>query len=278
MSWSLLGVEALVALVGSLLLFGTGLAIVLRERRLVLVDTLWGLSFVVIAACGFLSALVRALLPGSEATVGAGVGPRRFIILATVSIWGLRLALHLHRRNGHGEDERYAALLARTPGSFQQVALKRVFLPQAVISFIIASPILVGMATLARVDWVFWLGVGVWAVGFFFEAVGDAQLTAFRADPANKGRVLDTGLWGLTRHPNYFGDATVWTGLWLMATGTPPGWLTFISPLAMTYFLYARTGKALLEKHMAARRGPEYQAYRERVSGFFPLPPKKRQG
>lgn len=275
MSWSMLGFGILWALVGSGLLFGVGLSIALKERRLVVVDTLWGLSFVVIAVCGFLN----ALSPWGGAPLEAGVGLRRFMLLLAVSVWGLRLSLHLHQRNlGQGEDERYAALLSRTPGSFPQVALKRVFLPQALISFFIALPLLVGMATLEPVEWSFWLGVVVWLVGFYFEAVGDAQLTAFRRNPANKGRILDTGLWGLTRHPNYFGDALVWTGLWLMATGPLLGWLTVLSPVAMTYFLYARTGKALLEKNMAARRGPEYQAYLERVSGFFPLPPKKRQG
>lgn len=275
MAWSTLGFGLIFGLLGSLLFFGAGLRIVLKDRHLVLVDTLWGLSFGVVASLGFLNSLI----PWSSQAVGArGVGLRQAVLLATVALWGLRLALHLHRRNhGKGEDERYAALLARTPGSFESVALQRVFLPQAIVSFFIALPILVGMAVREPVGWSFWLGVAVWAVGFGFETVGDAQLAAFRADPANRGKLLDTGLWGLTRHPNYFGDAMVWTGVWLMASGPLLGWLTVVSPLAMTYLLYARTGKALLERTMASRRGPEYQAYVERVSGFFPLPPKSRK-
>ena len=121
-----------------------------------------------------------------------------------------------------------------------------------------------------------WIGVVVWAVGLTFETVGDWQLHRFRSDPSNKGQVLDTGLWRYTRHPNYFGDATAWWGIYLVATDTGlPGWLTILSPLLMTWFLAKGTGKPLLEKDMAERR-PGYVDYVQRTSGFVPLPPKKR--
>ena len=113
-------------------------------------------------------------------------------------------------------------------------------------------------------------------IGLGFEALGDAQLRRFKADPANKGKIMDRGLWSWTRHPNYFGDATVWWGLFLVSAEAWPGILTVLSPLAMTYFLVFRTGARLLEKEMAKR--PGYREYMERTSGFFPLPPRRRKG
>jgi len=119
-----------------------------------------------------------------------------------------------------------------------------------------------------------WLGVAVWLIGFGFETIGDEQLRRFKADPASKGKVLDTGLWRYTRHPNYFGDACVWWGLYLLACSTWPGALTILSPVAMTFTLARGTGKPMLEKGMAKTR-PAYARYVERTSGFFPWPPKK---
>jgi steroid 5-alpha reductase family enzyme len=122
-----------------------------------------------------------------------------------------------------------------------------------------------------------WVGTTVWAIGLFFEAVGDAQLNRFRADPASKGQVMDRGLWRYTRHPNYFGDATVWWGLWLIASQQWAGVLTILSPALMTWTLTRKTGKPLLEQGMADRR-PGYADYVARTSGFFPLPPKRTVG
>jgi steroid 5-alpha reductase family enzyme len=126
----------------------------------------------------------------------------------------------------------------------------------------------------ARLGLVSWLGVAVWAVGFAFEAVGDLQLRRFRADPGNAGRVLDTGLWRYTRHPNYFGDATVWFGLWLLACSHWLGLVLVVSPLYMTNMLVRHTGKRLLEKHMARSKGAAYAEYVRRTSGFVPWPPR----
>ena len=121
-----------------------------------------------------------------------------------------------------------------------------------------------------------WLGVAVWAVGFGFETVGDAQLRRFRADPANAGRVLDRGLWRYTRHPNYFGDAVVWFGLWLLACSHWLGLIVVISPVYMTNMLVRHTGKKLLEKHMARSKGAAYADYVRRTSGFIPWFPAPR--
>ena len=119
------------------------------------------------------------------------------------------------------------------------------------------------------------LGALVWLVGFYFEAAGDAQLERFKADPANKGKIMDRGLWSWTRHPNYFGDVCVWVGLWLLALGHPAGLITVVSPLVMGFFLVKVSGKALLEKNMRRSRGPAYDAYVARTSGFFPRPPRR---
>jgi steroid 5-alpha reductase family enzyme len=149
-----------------------------------------------------------------------------------------------------------------------------VYLLQGILAFVIASPILVGGFEGSSVGVVAWIGVGLWLVGVFFEAVGDAQMERFRRDPAHRGQVIDVGLWRYTRHPNYFGDACVWWGLSLVAFTTWPGILTILSPLAMTWLLAKGTGKPLLEKDMSSRR-PGYADYVRRTSGFLPLPPKK---
>jgi steroid 5-alpha reductase family enzyme len=117
------------------------------------------------------------------------------------------------------------------------------------------------------------VGVALWAVGLFFEAVGDWQLKGFKADPANKGKIMDRGLWRYTRHPNYFGDACVWWGIWLVAAETGIGVFTVLSPILMTVFLTKGSGARLTEKRMAGR--PGFDEYVARTSGFLPLPPKR---
>ena len=162
---------------------------------------------------------------------------------------------------------------------------------QAVLILFIALPVLVGMTFSGidpdppgidpylsppeelRLGLIAWLGVVVWAVGLFFEAVGDWQLKQFKADPANKGKVMDRGLWRYTRHPNYFGDACVWWGIWLVVAETGVGVLTVLSPVVMTLFLTKGSGAALTERRMAGR--PGFDEYVARTSGFLPLPPKR---
>jgi steroid 5-alpha reductase family enzyme len=153
-------------------------------------------------------------------------------------------------------------------------ALGIVFLLQAVVAWFISLPVQAAMYI--RSGWTFLavIGVAVWAVGMFFETVGDAQMNAFRGDPANKGQVMDRGLWRYTRHPNYFGDATVWAGLYLIAAESWVGALTIASPVLMAWFLSFKTGKPLLEKQMA-RTKPGYADYMARTSGFFPRPPRR---
>ncbi|AXT85923.1 hypothetical protein C6I20_12510 [Aeromicrobium sp. A1-2] len=242
---------------------GIGLAIAQRQHKLTVVDTMWGLGFVLVAAE---TALVSAGGDGDPAL--------RWILLAMVSVWGVRLAWHLHSRNsGQAEDPRYAELADADGRSFAQVALMRVFVPQGVAMWLVATPIMIGANNQEICTWLLVVGVAVWAIGLFFEAVGDAQLAKFKTDPANKGQVMDQGLWRYTRHPNYFGDACVWTGIWIVVAGSWPGLATVIGPIAMTLFLTKVTGASLNEKGMKKTK-PGYEDYVRRTSGFVPWKPK----
>ena len=155
--------------------------------------------------------------------------------------------------------------------------LARVFLTQAVVAWLISFPLHVAAAYDVRWCAVVWIGAAVWAVGIFFEVVGDAQLSAYRSRPRDeRPPVLDTGLWAWTRHPNYFGDACVWWGLWMagaLSLGWLPGVLTVFAPVAMTYFIRNVTGARLLERTMSQR--PGWDAYAARVPLFFPRPPRR---
>ena len=243
---------------------GIGLAIAQRQKKLTVVDTMWGIGFVLIAA--------ETVLVSSG---GDGDPALHWILLGMTAVWGLRLAWHLHRRNSKlPEDPRYAELAQADGRSFTQVALNRVFLPQGIAMFLVATPIMVGANNEELVTWLLVLGLVVWAIGMFFEAVGDAQLAAFKADPANKGKLMDQGLWRYTRHPNYFGDACVWVGIWIVVASSWAGLATVIGPLAMTVFLTKVTGAALNEKGMKKSK-PGYDEYVGRTSGFIPLPPRK---
>ena len=241
------------------LMFGTWL-LALRIGRFNIVDVTWGLGFVAVA--------LVAPSPGPSATVTT---TRRTLVAVLVSIWGLRLATYIGvRSRGKGEDPRYEAMLERARGSRARCALVSIYLTQAVGLWFISLPVQVAMFEQRDVGLLTWLGTAVWVVGFFFESVGDWQLNQFKADPESRGKVMDGGLWRYTRHPNYFGDATMWWGLYLIAAQQLPGVLTILSPVLMTYLLLAKTGKPLLEQGMSERR-PGYRDYIERTSGFFPL-------
>lgn len=243
---------------------GIGLAIAQHQRKLTVVDTMWGLGFVLVAA-------ETALI----SSAGDGDPALRWILLAMVAVWGVRLAWHLHRRNnGQAEDPRYQALAEADGRSFTRVALMRVFLPQGIAMWLVATPIMVGANNHELSVWMLALGLVVWAIGFVFESVGDAQLAAFKQDPDNQGKLMDQGLWRYTRHPNYFGDACVWIGIWIVIAGSWAGLATVIGPIAMTVFLTKVTGAALNEKGMKQSK-PGYDEYVRRTSGFIPLPPKK---
>jgi steroid 5-alpha reductase family enzyme len=238
-------------------------AVALRQGRHAVVDVAWGLGFVAVAGTSFV------------VSSGHGDDVRRWLVLLLTALWGVRLAGHIALRSrGHGEDPRYAELLDRAPGSRTAYALTRIYLTQGVVLWFVSLPLQVAAFETPGPNAATWVGVAVWAVGLFFEAVGDHQLSRFRGDPASSGRVLDTGLWRYTRHPNYFGDACVWWGLSLVAFSAWPGIITVLSAVVMTWLLARGTGKPLLEKGMSARR-PGYDDYVRRTSGFVPLPPRR---
>jgi steroid 5-alpha reductase family enzyme len=225
------------------------------------IDTAWGLLFAAVTVAAFV------------ASSGHGDDARRWLLLVLPVLWGLRLAGHIGRRSiGKPEDPRYEKLLAKGGRHPQLYALRMVYLLQGGLALVIAAPILVGSFASGAVGPVAGLGVAVWLVGVLFEGVGDWQLERFRRDPANRGRVVDVGLWRYTRHPNYFGDACVWWGIFLVAADGWPGVLTLPAPVLMTLLLTKGSGARILEQHMSGR--PGWNEYVARTSMFVPRPPR----
>jgi steroid 5-alpha reductase family enzyme len=226
-----------------------------------IVDPSWGLAFVLIGWTAWLA---------SE-----DPGSRQTLIAVLVTMWGLRLSLFLAVRNlGHGEDYRYQAMRRRWGKRFPLISLGTVFVLQAVLAWIVSLPVQVTMANPGGPGWLAGIGVALWAIGLFFESVGDWQLARFKSDPVNTGRVMDRGLWRYTRHPNYFGDFTVWWGIFLVAFVGMSMWWTVIGPLLMSTLLLRVSGVALLEKTITSRR-PGYEEYVRRTNAFFPWKPKE---
>jgi steroid 5-alpha reductase family enzyme len=235
----------------------------LLKRDASIIDIFWGLGFVILAWLYF--------------NLSEAETPRRLLTAVLVTLWGLRLSLYILWRNwGTGEDYRYREMRARNPRSFPWRSLFTVFWLQAVLMWFISLPLLQAeWSTLpTRLIWLDWLGVLFFALGFVFEAVGDWQLARFKADPANSGRVLNRGLWRYTRHPNYFGDAMVWWGFFLIAVATPRSLWTLYSPILMTVLLMKVSGVALLEKRLKDVK-PAYRDYVARTNAFIPWFPKK---
>jgi steroid 5-alpha reductase family enzyme len=228
-----------------------------------IVDIFWGSGFVVIAWVTY--------------AVADGAPPRKLLLAGLTTLWGLRLTIHLARRNlGKGEDFRYAAMRRRHGDRWPLRSLWAVFWGQGILMWIVSLPVQAGQfdPTPAHLTWFDGLGVAIFAVGFFFETVGDLQLERFKADPASTGQVMDRGLWRYTRHPNYFGDFAVWWGLYDIALATGSAWWTVIGPLVMSVLLIRVSGAGLLEKSIGRRR-PGYDEYVRRTSGFLPLPPRR---
>jgi steroid 5-alpha reductase family enzyme len=230
-----------------------------RAGRVSVVDVTWGLALTAVAlTCAALGPLV-----------GDGDPWRRWILVGLVAVWGTRLSWHIWRRNyGHGEDPRYTEILGSGSGG----PFRKVWIPNGLAIWFVSLPVQVAAVADGTVGPVSWIGIALWLVGVVFESVGDAQLTAYKKDP-DRAPVLDRGLWRYTRHPNYFGDACVWRGIWLVAADAWPGVLTIPSPIVMTYFLVFATGARLLEQSMMHR--PGYPEYAARTSMFVPRPPKR---
>src|SRR4051812_35083867 len=233
-----------------------------RAGRVSVVDVTWGLALAAIAVIA--------------AVLGAGTPWRRWAIAVMVLGWGVRLSRYIFTRShGHGEDPRYAELLG---DGGRRAAVWKVYVPQGLAVCLLALPVMVSAHWDVAAVWLVWLGVLVWAAGTVIEAVGDAELAAYKRDP-DRGPVMDRGLWGLSRHPNYFGDALLWWGIWLAggaASGWWPGLLSVLAPLAMTHFLRNVTGAKLLEQTMSQRDG--WAEYAARVPLFVPRPPRRTSG
>lgn len=253
--------------------YGTGLFIILAIMFILwlaslalknasIVDIFWGSGFVIANWIYFF------LAPDGFMT-------RKLLISTLVTVWGLRLTLHILLRNkGKPEDFRYQKWREENGSSWWWRSFFKVFLLQGILLWIISAPLLLAHAGikpqyLTALDW---LGVILWVVGFYFEAVGDLQLKRFLARPENKGKIMNQGVWRYTRHPNYFGDSAQWWGFYLIAASAG-GWWTIFSPILMTFLLVRVSGAALLEKSMSKK--PGYRQYMASTSGFIPWFPRK---
>ena len=259
--WQLYGLVALFIFIFMTVLWLASLAL----RNSSIVDPMWGTGLVLSNWFCFL------LTPD-------GFPARKWLIAILVTIWGLRLTIHLLRRNwGKGEDYRYREWREQAGAKWWWYSYFKVFLIQGAVMCVLAAPFVAAHrsampATLTIFDLV---AVPVWVTGFFFEAVGDWQLSRFLANPANRGQLLRTGLWRYTRHPNYFGESTMWWGHYLVAVSVPNGIWTIVSPLLITFLLLRVSGVTLLEKTMKEQT-PGYKEYVETTSTFVPWFPRKR--
>ncbi len=227
-------------------------------RRNDIADIAWGLGFVLLSWLAF---------SFSEMSL------RSVLVNILVTIWGLRLAWHIARRNlRKPEDSRYAAWRA-TWEHFYLRSYFQIFLLQGVFLYVILLPVLFIHASASEsLHLLDALGVMIWVIGFFFESVGDRQLKDFLSNPTQKGKIMDQGLWAYSRHPNYFGEVLQWWGIFLLAASLPYGYLTIVSPVTIMLLILFVSGVPILEKKYSGR--PDFEAYKKRTSMFIPLPPR----
>jgi steroid 5-alpha reductase family enzyme len=235
----------------------------LITKRNDVADVAWGLGFVVMSWASFLFT-----------STSYPVHARGLLVSVLANIWGLRLAWHIYARiKQRPEDYRYQEWRKNWGKLFPLRSYLQVFMLQGIFLFIIALPILfINKNTPPPLGWLDLIGTIVWLIGFLFESVGDAQLAQFIKNPANKGRLMQSGLWAYTRHPNYFGEVTQWWGIWIIALSVPHAFATVVGPLMITFLILKVSGIPLLEKKM--QQNPEFAAYAKRVSVFIPLPRK----
>lgn len=235
----------------------------LFKRRNDVADVAWGLGFVLLAWTSFF--------------LSGGSGTRGVLVSTLVSIWGIRLAWHIHARNrGKAEDYRYLAWRREWGRLFYARSYMQVYLLQGALLFLIALPVLIiNRSAGGPFSFVNRVGVCVWLCGLLFESVGDAELARFAKDPLNKGKILQSGLWQYTRHPNYFGEVAQWWGIWLVALGVADGWLGIIGPCTITILILKVSGIPMLERRMAGN--PDFADYKRRTSALLPWFPGLRQ-
>ena len=234
----------------------------LIKRRNDVADVAWGVGFVLLAWTSFF--------------LSGGSGARGILVGILVSIWGLRLSWHIHARHrGKPEDFRYTTWRREWGKWFYARSYAQVYLLQGALLFLVALPMLIiNRRPRGTVGFLRGMGVCVWLLGFLFESVGDAELARFASDPLNRRKILQTGLWQYTRHPNYFGEVVQWWGIWLLAVGVPGGgWFGIIGPLTITFLILKVSGIPMLEKKMA--ENPDFVDYKRRTSVFLPWIPKR---
>lgn len=232
----------------------------LIKKRNDVADVAWGLGFVLLAWTSFLLSDASSL--------------RGLLVCILVSIWGFRLAWHIYSRNkGKTEDYRYLAWRKEWGKYFYIRSYFQVYFLQGVLLFMIVLPVLIiNKSSGISLGWLDLVGLAIWLFGFYFEFVGDMQLAQFINNPENKGKLMQSGLWAYTRHPNYFGEVTVWWGLFLVALNVTSGWLGIIGPITITFLILKVSGIPMLEKRM--EENPEFAEYKKRTSIFIPLPRK----
>jgi steroid 5-alpha reductase family enzyme len=253
MDWALYGMA-----LAAILLAGAAVwAFSLFTDDVSIVDSLWSLNFLLAAA-----------------VFAAGAWPlsaKGWLVLVLVAAWALRLCVYITARNhGKPEDYRYRRIRENNEPGFRYKSLYIVFGLQGVLAWVVALPLLPAITAGDGLTPLDGIALALWLAGFAFEAGGDWQLARFSRDPANEGRVLDTGLWRYTRHPNYFGDFCIWWAFWLFAVPAG-GWWSVVSPLVMSFLLLKISGVAMLESTIGERR-PEYADYVRRTNAFFPGP------
>jgi steroid 5-alpha reductase family enzyme len=231
------------------------------SKRNDVADVAWGGGFIVAAA--------------SSLVVSGGPTARAVLVMLLVLMWGLRLSLHIGLRNrGRHEDSRYRKWREEWGNHVVIRSFFQVFILQGVLLLLISIPVIVTITAkggqLGPLDLI---GALVWATGFLFEAVGDYQLLLFKKDPANRGRIMQYGLWKYTRHPNYFGEVSLWWGIYFIALCVPGGWITIIGPVTITFLILGVSGIPMLEKHYEGNK--EFEEYKKRTSAFFPMAPKQ---
>lgn len=230
-------------------------------------DIAWGLGFI-----------VASLVPFFIEIIGFDLSHNRSVLATLlVVLWGGRLAYHIFKRNKNkGEDARYVAWRNAWGNWFLIRSYLQIYILQGILLILVVSPVLfINTYKGGALTFLDLIGFAVWIIGFYFESTGDKQLKEFIQNPLNKGKILSTGLWKYTRHPNYFGEVTQWWGLWIVALSVPYGYIGIIGPLTITFLILKVSGIPLLEKHMA--ENPLFDTYRKTTSVFFPLPPNKLQ-
>ncbi len=235
----------------------------IRIRDASIIDIFWGPGFGIIALTTF--------------GLTSEPGPAGLLLMAFTCLWSIRLGTHLAGRwlsHGRKEDARYVAMRKKAGSGFAVRSFFTVYAFQGILMWSISLPLQIGIMQSAEASFgiLTALGCTLFAFGFTIEALADAQLRDFKADPKNEGKILQNGVWSWSRHPNYFGNACLWWGLFLIASETPYGAFTVLSPAVMTFLLLRVSGVALLERRMA-RAKPDYIDYQQSVNAFVPLPP-----